>query len=67
MSNIILDKDDLPESYEKCPCLIHTVMNDAEDLMRNNLRGKSIARLQKEVSKKMSKELSDKKKLWFEK
>ncbi len=63
---IILDQNDLPESYEKCPCLIKTVMTEAEELMRDNLRQRSIDWLQKEVSKKVSKELSDKKMLWFE-
>lgn len=64
---IILDQSDLPESYEKCPCLIKTVMTEAEELMRDSLRKKNISWLQKEVSKKMSKELSDKKTEWFEK
>lgn len=64
---IILDKNNLPDSYEKCPCLIKTVMTDAEELMRENLRGKNIEWLQSEVQKKVSKELSDKKTLWFDK
>lgn len=64
---IILDKNNLPDSYEKCPCLIKTVMTDAEEVMRENLRGKNIEWLQSEVQKKVSKELSDKKTLWFAK
>lgn len=64
---IILDKDNIPDAYKKFPCLIKSVMTDAEEIMRENLRGKTIDWLQGEVQKKVSKELSDKKTQWFDK
>lgn len=64
---IILDKNNLPESFEKCPCLIKTVMVEAEEVMRESLRKKNIEWLHNEVKKKVSKELQDKKALFFNK
>lgn len=62
---IILDINNLPDSYEKCPCLIKTVMVDAEELMRNNLRGKTLQWLHDEVEKKIPEEHQNKTQEWF--
>lgn len=48
-----LDKNNLPDLYTKCPCLIKTVMLDAEEQMRKYLRGKNIGWLRNEVQKKI--------------
>ncbi len=37
-NNILLDKDNLPDTHTKCPCLIKVVMSEAEDEMRKYLR-----------------------------
>ena len=61
----ILDPMDLPESFEKCPCLIKIVMTEAEEEMRNYLKGKSLAWLHEEVKGKLSKNIIDQKISWF--
>jgi len=62
---IILDIDNLPDSYEKFPCLIKTVMTDAEELMRESLRSKTLEWLSFEVEKKVPKEHRDQTTAWF--
>lgn len=64
---IILDRDNLPESYSKCPCLIKTVMSEAEEKLRDHLRGKSLAWLHESVSTKVPSQLSEATKAWFDK
>lgn len=51
-NNILLDKDNLPDTHTKCPCLIKVVMSEAEDEMRKYLRKKSLAWLYNEVYNK---------------
>jgi Rrf2 family protein len=51
--NILLDKDNLPDTYTKCPCLIKVVMSEAEDEMRKYLSNKTLAWLYDEVYNKM--------------
>lgn len=41
-NNTLLDKDHLPESYKKSPCLISSVMHEGEMQMRRYLEAKSI-------------------------
>jgi DNA-binding IscR family transcriptional regulator len=41
--NILLDKDNLPDTYTKCPCLIKVVMLEAEDEMRKYLSNKTLS------------------------
>lgn len=48
-NNILLDKDNLPETHTKCPCLIKVVMLEAEDEMRKYLNGKTLGWLHSEV------------------
>ena len=55
---ILLDKDNLPDSYTKCPCLIKVVMLDAEEQMRLYLKNKTLAWLHGEVKQKVPNEHS---------
>lgn len=64
---LLLDKKNLPDSYSKCPCLIKTVMTDAEEQMRQYLREKTLLWLSKSVSKKVSAENRNATKAWFTK
>lgn len=51
--------DDPSVFTDKCPCLIKVVIQEAEELMRNHLRGKSLRWLHEQVYKDFS---GDKKK-----
>lgn len=53
---VLLDQDNLPDSYTKCPCLIKVVMLEAEEQMRQHLRGKTLAWLHEQVANKVPKE-----------
>ncbi|AVK47556.1 MULTISPECIES: Rrf2 family transcriptional regulator [Clostridium] len=65
-NNILLDKDNLPDTHTKCPCLIKVVMSEAEDEMRKYLRKKSLAWLYNEVyNKKLPKEFEKATIEWF--
>ena len=48
--------DDYVRTPPKCPCLIKVVMSEAEDQMRNYLRGKSLQWLMDQVKKGFSEE-----------
>ncbi|MDO5521388.1 MAG: Rrf2 family transcriptional regulator [bacterium] len=48
-NNILLDKDNLPDTHTKCPCLIKVVMLEAENEMKKYLNGKTLAWLYNEV------------------
>ena len=50
---ILLDKENLPDSYTKCPCLIKIVMLDAEDQMKSYLKAKTLRWLRDEVNMKI--------------
>ncbi|AQS06286.1 DNA-binding IscR family transcriptional regulator [Clostridium beijerinckii] len=64
-NNILLDKDNLPDTHIKCPCLIKVVMSK-EDEMRKYLRKKSLAWLYNEVyNKKLPKEVEKATIEWF--
>ncbi|KLU65857.1 HTH-type transcriptional regulator IscR [Desulfosporosinus acididurans] len=52
-NNILLDKDNLPDTYTKCPCLIKVVMSEAEEEMRKYLSNKTLAWLYDEVYNKI--------------
>ena len=62
-----LDKDNLPDSYTKSPCLIHTVMTEAEEKMREFLREKSLLWLSESVNAKVPSEIREATKAWFHK
>lgn len=64
-NNILVDKNDLPPSFSKCPCLIKTVMLDAETQMRNYLANKSLAWLSKKVRNKFTVEMNTDIDNWF--
>lgn len=51
--NVLLDKDNLPDTYTKCPCLIKVIMLEAEDEMRKYLSNKTLAWLYDEVYNKI--------------
>jgi len=55
-NNILLDKNTLPRSFEKCPCLIKVVMLEAEEQMRRYLAEKSLAWLNEEAKKEFTEE-----------
>ncbi|MBU3804424.1 MAG: Rrf2 family transcriptional regulator [Candidatus Cellulosilyticum pullistercoris] len=48
-NNILLDKDNLPDTHTKCPCLIKVVMLEAENEMKKYLETKTLAWLYDEV------------------
>jgi Rrf2 family protein len=48
-NTILLDKDNLPDSHTKCPCLIKVVMMEAEDEMKKYLNNKTLSWLYDEV------------------
>jgi Rrf2 family protein len=51
-NNILLDKDNLPDTYTKKPCLIKVVMLEAENEMKKYLSNKTLAWLYNEVYNK---------------
>jgi Rrf2 family protein len=64
-NNILLDKDNLPDTYTKCPCLIKVVMIEAEDQMRQYLNKKTLGWLYDQVRKKLPEEQLEATKEWF--
>ena len=65
-NTILLDKDNLPDTYTKCPCLIKVVMLEAEDEMRKYLSNKTLAWLYDELyNKKLPKEVEKATIEWF--
>jgi len=64
-NNILLDKDNLPDAYTKCPCLIKVVMLEAEDQMKQYLKNKTLKWLFDQVSNKLPEEQVEKTKKWF--
>lgn len=64
-NNILLDKENLPDAYTKCPCLIKVVMLEAEDHMRKYLNGKTLAWLHEQVYNKIPEEQGKATIEWF--
>lgn len=63
---ILLDKDNLPDSHTKCPCLINVVMLEAENEMRKYLEGKTLSWLYDEVyNHKLPKDMEKATIEWF--
>ncbi len=62
---ILLDKNNLPDSYTKCPCLIKVVMLEAEDQMKNYLRTKTLSWLREQVDHKIPAEHGKATSEWF--
>lgn len=55
-NEILLDKNNLPDAYTKCPCLIKVVMLEAEEQMKQYLDNKTLGWLHKQVNNKIPKE-----------
>lgn len=55
-NELLLDKNNLPDTYTKCPCLIKVVMLEAEDQMRLYLNNKTLGWLHEQVSNKIPEE-----------
>lgn len=64
-NNILLDKENLPDSYTKCPCLIKVVMSEGENQMKNYLKDKSIGWLHEQVKGKVGKDQWNETVDWF--
>ena len=65
-NNILVDKDNLPDTHTKCPCLIKVVMSEAENEMKKYLNNKTLAWLYDEVyNKKLPKEVEEATIEWF--
>ena len=64
-NEILLDKNNLPDSYTKCPCLIKVVMQDAEDKMKDFLKEKTLHWLQNQVNGKIPEGHAKATKEWF--
>ena len=62
---ILLDKENLPETYTKCPCLIKIVMTEAEDQMKQYLRQKTLKWLRDQVNNKIPEEHAKATIEWF--
>jgi len=52
-NELLLDKNNLPDTYTKCPCLIKVVMVEAEEQMRQYLSNKTLAWLHEQVNNKI--------------
>ena len=64
-NEILLDKNNLPDTYTKCPCLIKVVMIDAEEQMKQYLRQKTLKWLREQVNDKMPEEHAKETIEWF--
>jgi len=64
-NEILLDKNNLPDTYTKCPCLIKVVMTEAEDQMKQFLKLKTLKWLKDQVDDKISEEHTEATIEWF--
>lgn len=64
-NTILLDKDNLPDTHTKCPCLIKVVMLEAEDQMRQYLNSKTLNWLHEQWEHKLPKEHINDTLQWF--
>lgn len=64
-NNILLDKNNLPDTHTKCPCLIKVVMLEAEEKMRQYLREKTLGWLHKQVKNKIPEDHAKATVEWF--
>nr|UWI50152.1 Rrf2 family transcriptional regulator [Clostridioides difficile] len=65
-NNILLDKNNLPETHTKCPCLIKVVMLEAENEMKKYLNNKTLGWLYNQVYNNiLPKEMEDATIEWF--
>lgn len=52
-NEILLDKNNLPDTHSKCPCLIKVVMSEAEEQMKLYLKQKTLKWLNEQVEEKI--------------
>jgi Rrf2 family protein len=64
-NELLLDKNNLPDTHTKCPCLIKVVMLEAEEQMRQYLRNKTLEWLYEQVKNKLPEEHSKATIEWF--
>lgn len=62
---ILIDPNDIPNSFSETPCLIHTVMLEAENQMREYLKKKTLAWLSQSLDSKIPEEYRKATKDWF--
>lgn len=62
---ILLDKENLPDTFIKSPCLIKQVMHEAENKMREHLKSKTLGWLYNQLKKKIPSELMKATIKWF--
>ncbi|GLC30294.1 RrF2 family transcriptional regulator [Clostridium omnivorum] len=53
---LLIDKNNLPDTHTKCPCLIKVVMLEAEEQMRQYLKKKTLAWLHEQLKNKIPEE-----------
>lgn len=64
--NILVDQNNLPDSYTKCPCFIKVVMEEGENEMKRYLSKKNLAWLYSEVyGRILPKETEEETLQWF--
>jgi len=64
-NEILLDKNNLTDTYTKCPCLIKVVMLEAEEQMKQYLKYKTLKWLREQVNDKMPEEHAKETIEWF--
>lgn len=64
-NEILLDKNHLPDTHTKCPCLIKVVMTEAEDQMKQFLKQKTLKWLKNQVDEKIPEEQTKATIEWF--
>jgi len=64
-NELLVDKDNLPDTHTKCPCLIKVVMLEAEEQMRQYLNNKTLSWLHEQVKNKLPEEHSKATIEWF--
>lgn len=64
---LLVDKENLPDTHTKCPCLIKVVMLEAEEQMRSYLRNKTLGWLHSQVKDKLPEEHIKATIQWFNK
>ena len=64
-NEILLDKNNLPDTHKKCHCLIKVVMLEAEEQMKNYLRNKTLRWLRDELNGKIPEEHAKATIEWF--
>ncbi len=64
-NEVLLDKNNLPDTHTKCPCLIKVVMSEAEDQMKLYLKQKTLKWLNEQVKEKIPEEQAKATMEWF--